>query len=53
MDYRKYLAGKDGESAPGVELIGMYYPDTDLIIVLYKILIKKGVFTRAEVAAEL
>jgi len=53
VDYRKYPYGKDGESAPGIELNGRYITDTDLIIALAKALIKKGVLTRAEVAAQL
>lgn len=53
VDYRKYPYGKDGESAPGIELNGVYYPDTDLIIAAIKALIKKGVITKADVVAEL
>ena len=52
-DFRKYPDGKDQNSAPGIELDGEYHENLDLIIALAKALIKKGVITKAEVAAEL
>ncbi len=53
VDYRKYPSGKDRNNQPGVELNGEYIESLDLIIALAKALIRKGVLTRAEVAAEL
>ena len=53
VDYRKYPDGKDGNNQPGVELNGKYVGGLDIIIALAKALIRKGVLTRAEVAAEL
>ena len=53
VDYRKYPCGKDGNNQPGIELNGRYYEDLDITIATIKALIKKGVISRAEVAAEL
>ena len=53
VDYCKYPNGKDGDTQPGVELNGEYIENLDIIIALAKALIRKGVLTRAEVAAEL
>ena len=52
-DYRLYPAGKDQTNEPGIELNGEYYGALRILIALIKALIKKGVITRAEVAAEL
>ena len=52
-DFKKYPLGKDRVHAPGIELNGEYHSNLDLIIALAKALIKKGVLTKAEIAAEL
>ena len=53
VDFTKYPFGKDREDEAGMEINGVYYPNTDLIIALAKALIKKGVISKAEVVAEL
>ena len=53
VDFKLYPYGKDGETEPGFELNGVYYPMTRGFVALTKALIKKGVITRAEILAEL
>lgn len=52
-DFKKYPSGKDGENEPGMEINGVYYTLTQILIATDKALIKKGVLTKTEIAAEL
>jgi len=53
VDYRKYPDGKDENNQPGIELNGRYIENLDLTIATIKALIRKGVLSKSEVAAEL
>lgn len=52
-DFKKYSDGKDLDGASGIELDGSYHETLDIVIALFKALIKKGVISKADVIGEL
>lgn len=48
-DFDKLSIGKDQQSEPGLIINGVYYSNSDLIKALGKVLIQKGLITKAEV----